>query len=195
MKRNMNSRERSNDGSGILSDQLLRRFLFVGVIGVLGCTIARAPSMLGKLSVPVIGLELNLNAGYFLVFGPMLLLLGILWASAARPSIQHRSATGLTAAAVTTVLPVLSSAFLALQFFLLLAPKGECVQFDRWRYLTDLNLSAFQPEYCMNLAEGTQRSMPWLLNPPILQGWLQIFIPLIGAVSTGFAIRKWVTGE
>lgn len=176
---------------GLFSDHTVRRFAIVGAIGVLGCIIARAPTILGKFSVPGTGIELNLNAGYVLIFGPSLLLLGILWASSGAGRRAGRPANTDLSSTVIMLLPALSSAFIALQFFLLLAPKGECLTFDRWRYLVDFTLRAFQPEYCMGVSDEMQRSLPWLLNPPMVQGWLQLCVPVAGAAITAWTLRKW----
>jgi hypothetical protein len=174
---------------GVLSDWTLRRFAIVGAVGILGCMIARAPTLLGKVNVA--GIDLNLNAGYVLVLGPLLLLIGIVWAASgvSRP-FRISGKSGLAPGVIMTV-PVLSAGFIVLQFFLLLAPKGECLTFDRWRYLFDFSLRAFQPEYCMGASDEVQRSLPWLLNPPIVQGWMQLAFPIVGAVITSRAVQRW----
>jgi hypothetical protein len=179
----------------ILSNPGVRRFVVVGGAGVLGCVIARAPTILDKLTVPVLNVDLAPNAGYVLIFGPVLLLVGIFWASYGASdqgaSRNHWGKLDWALAGFLFALPFLSVAFLALQFFLLLAPKGECLTFDRLRYLTDTSLNAFQPEYCMGLPAETQARLPWIIQPPILWGWVQMLVPLIALALTAWGWRRW----
>jgi hypothetical protein len=88
-------------------------------------------------------------------------------------------------------LPALTSAFLALQFFLLLAPPGECPTFLRWKYLTDFSIEAFKPEYCMGLDTQVQAHGPWLMSPVILQAWFQVLFPTATAILCFRAFRTW----
>jgi hypothetical protein len=186
---------RRTNRAPILSDAALRRFAVVGGAGVIGCVIARAPTILDKFTVPVLKVDLAANAGYVLVFGPLLLLAGVFWAtygaSDHRLSHRHWEKLDWAFAGFLFVLPVLSITFLALQFFLLLAPKGECVTFDRLRYLTDPTLHAFQPEYCMSLPTETQGHLPWIIQPPVLWGWLQVLVPLLALALTAWGWRRW----
>src|SRR5438552_6796776 len=77
-------------------------------------------------------------------------------------SLSAREATGhwqrpdVHLARILFSLPALTSAFLSLQFFLLLAPPGECPTFLRWKYLTDFSVKAIKPEYCMGLDTQVQ---------------------------------------
>jgi hypothetical protein len=82
----------------------------------------------------------------------------------------------------------LAAAFISLQFFLLFAPKGECNTFPRLSLLTDWQLKAFQPEYCMSLSAETQAQMPYLLSPPALNAWAQVILPLI---AVWLAVADW----
>jgi hypothetical protein len=179
----------------ILSDAAVRRFAIVGGIGLLGCVIARAPTLIGKFTVPKLGLDLSLNAGYVVIFGSLILFAGTLWAAygttAAKRADQPQTLPDCLFIAVLFVFPALTAAFLALQFFLLLAPKGECLTFDRLRYLTDLALQPFQPEYCMGVSSEAQQGQPWLLQPPILEGWLQVLLPLATLAVALWARRRW----
>jgi hypothetical protein len=122
-------------------------------------------------------------------------LAGVIWAGydATHSSTVHRhwrNSDRLLSAALFA-LPSLTATFLALQFFLLLAPKGECLTFDRVRYLVDSSLMAFQPEYCMGVPHEVQQGQPWLLQRPILQGWLQVLLPLAVLIITVSAWRRW----
>jgi hypothetical protein len=170
----------------------LRRFAVVAGVGLIGCDIARAPTIMGKYTVPGLGLELTLNAGYVLVLGPLVLFAGSLWAAysagSASPRRRHLSSYDLLIAGALFALPFLTAAFLAAQFFLLLAPKGECLTFDSLRYLSDSHLRAFQPEYCMGVSDEARQGQPWLIQPPILQGWIQVLLPL---AILGVVIWAW----
>jgi DNA-binding winged helix-turn-helix (wHTH) protein len=164
----------------ILSDTTLRYLAIVDALALVGCVFARAPS------------ELSINAGYILVFGPMLLLLASAWVA-----VRGHRATGrwqradLHLARILFSLPAVTSAFLALQFFLLLAPPGECPTFLRWKYLTDFSIKAVKPEYCMGLDAQVQAHGPWLISPVILQAWFQVFAPIVTAVLCFRAFRAW----
>lgn len=180
----------------ISSDPVLRKFAIVGGCGFLGCLIARAPTILDKYTIPVFHVDLALNAGYVLIFGPLVLLAGVFWAAYGvgdhNVSRVHWRSLDWTLAGLVFLLAFITAAFLAFQFFLLLAPKGECLTFDRWRYLTDLRLHAFAPEYCMGLPAETQAHLPWIIQPPMLWGWLQVFVPLIVLALTGWGWRRWL---
>jgi hypothetical protein len=105
-----------------------------------------------------------------------------------RESRSKKANNGTPGGALARAIPCLAAAFLSLQFFLLLAPNEQCLTFPRWRYLTDWTLSAFKPEYCMSLPSETQERLPWLFNPPIVQAWAQVLLPLI---ALAFVIRDW----
>ena len=179
----------------VLTDLSLRRFAVVGAAGLLGCVIARAPTLANKLTIPILNVGLVPNAGYVLVFGPLLLLAGIFWAaygaSDQTASRNHWGKLDWALAGFLFALPFLSATFLVLQFFLLLAPKGECLTFNRLRYLTDMSLPAFPPEYCMGLPAETQARLPWIMWPPMLLGWLQVLIPLIALALTAWGWGRW----
>jgi hypothetical protein len=188
-------RKPSSSNDHIFSDPTLRRFAIVGGIGLIGCVIARAPTIMGKYTVPGLGLELSLNAGYVLMLGPLLLFGGTIWAAygagSSSPRRRRLNRFDRFLAAVLFILPFLTAALLAAQFFLLLAPKGECLTFDRLRYLTDISYRAFQPEYCMGVSDEARQGQPWLLQPPIIQGWLQVLLPLAIVAVTARAWQRW----
>jgi hypothetical protein len=176
-----------------LRNPFVRWIAIVDAAGVMSCIISRAPTLLHEIELPVLG-KIPLNAGYLLVGGPLAILLAaaLFWYLASRaPAGGTWTAADIRVSAVLFAFPVLCAAFLSLQFFLLLAPPGACPSFDRWRYLTDFALGAFQPEYCMGLPQETQRGMPWLLEPPILQGWLQLLLPVGTALLMRAAWRAW----
>jgi DNA-binding winged helix-turn-helix (wHTH) protein len=164
----------------VLSDTILRYLAIVDALALIGCVFARAPS------------ELSMNAGYILVFGPMLILLASAWVA-----VRGHRATGywqrpdVHLARIFFSLPALTSAFLSLEFFLLLAPPGECPTFLRWKYLTDLSIEAFKPEYCMGLDAQIQVHGPWLMSPVILQAWFQVVAPIAIAALCFRAFRAW----
>ncbi len=189
------TRTKRKSAAPILNDRSIRRFAIIGGAGLLGCIVSRAPTILGKISVPVLNVEFAPNAGYVVLFGPVALLAGIFWAcygaSYSGEPRNHWGKVDWTFAAFLLLLPFLSTTFLALQFFLLLAPKGECLTFDRFRYLTDASLKAFQPEYCIGLPVETGAQLPWIIQPPILWGWVQLLAPVIALALTAWAWRRW----
>jgi hypothetical protein len=186
----------SESGSDIplLGDSTTRRLAIVNAAGLVACVVARAPTLLTEVKIPIIDVKLGLNAGYVLVFGPLAVAVAaaVIWYLIPRTPVKgawtavDKGIVGFLFA----LLPVIC-AFLSLQFFLLLAPPGTCPTFERWRYLTDIHLEAFKPEYCMGLPSATEDSMPWLLDPPIVQGWLQLLLPLVVAAAMISGWRTW----
>ena len=164
----------------VLSDTTLRYLAIVDALALVGCVFARAPS------------ELSINAAYILAFGPMLLLLASAWVAVrGHRATGHWQRADLHLARILFSLPTLTSVFLALQFFLLLAPPGECPTFLRWKYLTDFSIEGFKPEYCMGLDTQVQAHGPWLMSPVILQAWFQVLAPVATAVLCFRAFRAW----
>ena len=165
-----------------------RYFLYLSACSIVACVVVRAPSIFEEGKIPLVDLKLKLNAGWILVFGPLLIVCAI-----AAISYLHRTADlsaggRLIAGIVTRAIPCLAAAFISLQFFLLFAPKGECNTFPRLSLLTDWQLKAFQPEYCMSLSAETQAQMPYLLSPPALNAWAQVILPLI---AVWLAVADW----
>jgi hypothetical protein len=153
---------------------------------IAACIVVRAPTIFEEGQIPIIDVRLKLNAGYVLVFGPLLILCGIAAITYLRssPAAKEDRFAGVLARAI----PCLAAAFLSLQFFLLFAPNGQCNIFSRWRYLADWKLSAFKPEYCMSLPAETQERMPWLFDPPIVQAWAQVLLPFLALF---LAVKDW----
>jgi hypothetical protein len=178
----------------ILTDATLRRLAIIGGAGVVACVVSRAPTILQEIKIPVIDVKLAVNAGYILVLGPLCIFLAVLavWYATPRTGVTGVwTARDRDIARALFVLPSIAAAFLSLQFFLLLAPPGACTTFKRWRYVTDYHLEAFRPEYCMGLPPETQSRMPWLLEPPIVQGWFQVAAPIAVGVLLIMAWRSW----
>jgi hypothetical protein len=171
------------------SSKSLRYFGILSLCSLAACVIVRAPTIFEEGQIPVIDVKLKLNAGYILVFGPLLIVCAIAAITyLCRDDRPRRANEGAVAGILARAIPCLAAAYLSLQFFLLFAPKGQCNTFPRWDYLTGWQLSAFQPEYCMSLPAETQERMPWLFDPPFVQAWAQVLLPLI---ALGLAIRDW----
>jgi hypothetical protein len=171
------------------SNNSLRYFAYLSLCSIAACVIVRAPTIFEEGQIPVIDLKLKLNAGYILVFGPLLIVCTIAAITyLGRDNRPDRTKESASAGVLARAIPCLAAAYLSLQFFLLFAPNGQCPTFPRWRYLTDWTLSAFKPEYCMSLPAETQERMPWLFGPPIVQAWVQVLLPLI---ALGLVIRDW----
>jgi hypothetical protein len=184
------------DQNPLLVDATMRRLAIIGAAGIIACIVSRAPTLLQEVKIPVLDVKLGLNAGYVLVFGPLLVFFAAITVWYLTPRTRLGGAWTISdrqIAAFLFVLPVVIAAFLTLQFFLLLAPPGTCPTFDRWRYLTDFHLEAFQPEYCVGLPSETQKSMPWLIDPPILQGWVQVALPALVALVMGATWHTWLS--
>lgn len=171
------------------TDPKRRDFFVLSLCCIAACAIVRAPSVLDEITVPLIDLKLKLNAGYVLVFGPLLIVLAILAIHFLREDTSRTRGKKDLKNGLFRAMPPLGAAFLSLQFFLLLAPKGECNTFQRSRFLFE-RLHAFQPEYCMYLPAETQEHMPWLFDPPILQAWMQIILPII---ALAVVVKDWRT--
>jgi hypothetical protein len=166
-----------------------RHYLYLSACSIVACVVVRAPSIFEEGKIPLIDLKLKLNAGWILVFGPLLIACAIAAITYLHRTADH-SATGERPIAgfVARAIPCLAAAFLSLQFFFLFAPKGQCNTFPRLSLLTDWQLKAFQPEYCMSLSAETQTQMPYLLSPPALNAWAQVILPLIAIC---LAVADW----
>lgn len=166
-----------------------RYYLYLSACALVACVVARAPSIFEEGKIPLIDLKLKLNAGWILMFGP-LLIVGVIIAityihrTSNLPTTGERPIAGIA----TRAIPCLAAAFLSLQFFLLFAPKGECNTFPRLSLLTAWQVKAFQPEYCMSLSAETQAQMPYLISPPALNAWIQVILPLIAIC---LAVADW----
>lgn len=161
-----------------------RRYcLYLSACALVACVVVRAPSIFDEGKIPLIDLKLKLNAGWILMFGPLLIVCAIVaityFHRTKDPStISERPVGDIVARAI----PCLAAAFLSLQFFLLLAPRRECNTFPRLSLLSAWHLKAFQPEYCMSLSVETQAQMPYLLSPPALNAWAQVILPMIAVL-------------
>src|SRR5579862_5046928 len=62
----------------LLVDATVRRLAIIGAAGVIACVVARAPTLLQEFKIPVLDVKLGVNAGYVLVFGPLLIFLAAL---------------------------------------------------------------------------------------------------------------------
>lgn len=178
-----------DDADQTKKDPKRRDFLILTLCCIAACVAVRAPSVFDEIKVPLIDLKLKVNAGYILVFGPLLIALVILAIHFLREDMPRTRGKKDLKNGLFRAIPPLGAAFLSLQFFLLLAPKGECNTFQRSRLLIEW-LHAFQPEYCMYLPAETQEHMPWLFEPPMLQAWMQIILPLI---ALAVAVKDWRT--
>lgn len=181
------SRAQRHKESGLSKSS--RYFAYLSLCSIAACVVVRAPTIFEEGQIPVIDLKLKLNAGYILVFGPLIIVCAIAAITyLTQESRPGRTNAGASRGLLVRAIPCLAAAFLSLQFFLLLAPKAQCSTFPRWRYLTDWTLSAFKPEYCMTLSAETQERMPWLFDPPVAQAWAQVVLPMI---ALGLVIRDW----
>jgi hypothetical protein len=169
----------------------------IALVSAVMVFVARAPTSLEKVSIPIVDVELAVNAGYVLIFGATIITIaGVLLQAFSEPNSEVMpDYTEKRLLSILYVAPVLCAAFLSLQFFLLFAPPGECNTFDRTQLLTGFAKPAFQPEYCMGLTDHQQKHMPWLLNPPALNGWIQIAATLTAAWSFRAAWRKRFPGD
>lgn len=180
---------RHDDDDRTKTDPKRRDFLILSLCCIAACAIVRAPSVLDEITIPLIDLKLKLNAGYVLVFGPLLIVLVILAIHFLREDTTRTRGKKDLKNGIFRAIPPVGAAFLSLQFFLLLAPMGECNTFQRSRLLLEW-LHAFKLEYCMYLSAETQEHMPWLFEPPMLQAWMQILLPM---VALAVVIKDWRT--
>lgn len=175
----------------VFQGAVLRWMAVIAIASLAACAVVRAPTLIKEFTIPLIGLTLDFNAGYLLSWGSITIAIaiGLLLLSYPRPAPIRRDAIPM--AALLFGIVVLASAYLGLQFFLLLAPPGECNNFERLRYLTDASLQEFKPEYCMSLPAELQARMPWLIRPPMLQAWGQI-VSVAGCAAFSWLLWKRV---
>lgn len=160
------------------------RFRWASYLALIAAAIARAPTMIenGK----VFGLEVGLNAGYVVIFGPLVLLgfyLDTLRAVNGAERVEDR-ATG-PVFAVIVAFPALVAGFLAFQYFLLLRPEGGCGGLvHSAQFGTGVG---YKPVYCIGQGDDWQDALPHVVDPPILLALLQIIAPALCAFCA-FAI-------
>lgn len=163
------------------------RFRWAGYLALIAAVIARAPTIIedGK----VFGLEIGLNAGYVVIFGPLVLLgfyLDTLRAVIGSERIEDR-ATGQVFAAIVTF-PALAAAFLAFQYFLLVRPDVECDGlFHPAQFGTG---NGYKPVYCIGLGDDWQDELPHVLDPPIVLALVQIIAPVVCASCAIFIVKR-----
>lgn len=166
-----------------------RYYLYLSACALVACVVVRAPSIFEEGKIPLIDLKLKLNAGWILMFGPLLIVCAIAAITYVNHTTNRSTASERPIAGIVTrAVPCLAAAFLSLQFFLLFAPKGKCNTFSRLSLLTAWQHKAFQPQYCMSLSAETQAQMPYLLSPPALNAWAQVILPMIAIV---LAVSDW----
>jgi hypothetical protein len=52
-------------------------FAYLSLCSIAACVVVRAPTIFDEGQIPIIDLKLKLNAGYILVFGPLLIVCAI----------------------------------------------------------------------------------------------------------------------
>lgn len=174
---------------------LLAVFILAGL--VIALWVARAPtSYTGRL--PIIGdnFPIELNAIYFIVFGPIVAVAcsAFLWVLAADGSHKPvprllRNSRGETAllAAIFVLIFGLSTT-LSLQYFLILAPESLCASRPHFDFLWTNVPSPERITHCMSGTKEINNKAPYYLEPQILQAWGHVLWPLLTLV---FLVGAW----
>ena len=102
-----------DDADRTKTDPKRRDFLILSLACIAACAIVRAPSVLDEITVPLIDLKLKLNAGYVLVFGPLLIMLAILAIHFLREDIPRTRGKKDLKNGLFRAIPPLGAAFLS----------------------------------------------------------------------------------
>ncbi|NKJ72716.1 hypothetical protein GFL38_10620 [Rhizobium leguminosarum bv. viciae] len=178
--------------SGLLSlKDPVRKFVVSVILALaLALFIARAPTVYtGK--IPLIGdyVPLNLNAVYLNIFGQILAVTAALyiWARLrGRPRFRGSYPAFFR---LTFLLYILLLAFLALQFFIVLAPEGQCDRLPNFDCLWANDFGDVRIVHCMSGTEEINKQMPFYLRQQILQSWAMALCPL---VAPGLLLHAWI---
>ncbi|MER9018277.1 hypothetical protein [Mesorhizobium sp. M0898] len=174
---------------------LLSAFILAGL--AIALWIARAPtSYTGKL--PVVGdkFPIELNAVYFIVFGPIVAMacsafLWVLTADGSRKPVPRllRNSRGETALLMTIFFLIFAlSTALSLQYFLILAPESLCASRPHFDFLWTNVPGPERITHCMSGTKEINNSAPYYLEPQILQSWAQVLWPLL---TLFFLVGAW----
>ena len=167
---------------------------------ILALWVARAPtSYTGKF--PIIGddFPIQLNAVYFIIYGPMISMAcsAVLWVLISNRSRReqalllswHRRGEAALLATVFVLIFVLSAA-LSLQYFLILAPERLCASRPHFDFLWTSIPGPERITHCMSGTEEINKHTPYYLEPRILQSWGRMLWPLLTLV---FLLTAWHT--
>jgi hypothetical protein len=178
---------------------LLSAFVLAGL--VIALWVARAPtSYTGKLPIVGDNFPVELNAVYFIVFGPIVAMAcsAVLWVLIANRSgggpdpLLLRDRSGETALLTTVfVLIFVLSTALSLQYFLILAPERLCASRPHFDFLWTNIPGPERITHCMSGTKEINNNTPYYFEPQILQSWGQVLWPLLTLVFLVGAWRVW----
>jgi hypothetical protein len=183
-----------------------KTFVTASIVAILGFvfgTISRAPTILAGFSK--FGIDLAINVGHIVVFGPLVLLVGIVWvriliervredSELLRP-IGSRVLRGKGIGLGPFMLPGLAMLFLWVQFVQEFAPPekttptsiGSCDTFEPWKQmLFDWKLETTKYRYCFGGIDDQQEHMPEIFPP--YQTWVWLAVALLG---TWLCTQNW----
>lgn len=184
----------------------IKYYFIVDLVSFFLCLISRAPTTFGKLGF--YGLELKLNVGYIIVFGPVLLMILVLWRlwisvdlSRDRYRIGENNAQSTKLESIVIyiiyILPGLACFFLLVQFVFKTTalPSTNCDRFNHLRLFWDFSLLNFRGwtkiygwrfAYCFGVSAEENKLMPYVFPP--IQTWAYV---LIGAITTWWGNSIW----
>ncbi len=149
-----------------------KSFLSAAFASLAAAAVSRSPTLMqnGKL----FGLELSLNVGYVVLFGPPVIFLFYVFADrgirAPAERIDDHSLGWLFA--VVVLLPAVIAGFLVVQYLRELRPALQCNNPSAFRALW--GSEPFQPTYCVGDDPELQVLMPHLFDPPWIWSLLQV---------------------
>lgn len=170
------------------------RAVFLGFVTFfVGCVVARAPQLylekIGSVELPF-----RLDAIKLILISPIasLILAFLLWrlASRVRDPYHWRSIELATVRFIVFLLGG-SFVFMLAQFFLILAPEGQCSSRPSFYILWQYSPGALKINHCMSSAGDINNTAFYYLDPMILHGWINIVLVVAAIVLVVLSWREW----
>ncbi len=187
-------------GFTIIRDPTLYFSLLIALAALVMFWISRAPTIYsGKL--PFIGdnVPLKLTAVYFIVLGPLAVMLATaaLWFETTRldftastPADRQKKRGNAVALVVLLALVLLFTSMLSVQYFLILAPSELCPSRPHFDFLWHNLDGHTRINHCMSGTEEINATAPYYMEPQVVQAWGHVITPVLTLVCL---YQTWTT--
>ncbi|AYG59922.1 hypothetical protein [Rhizobium jaguaris] len=157
----------------------------------LSAFVSRAPTTFTG-TLPLVSLPLNLNVVYLIVFGPpaAVIVSVVIWYLSRQLKVPVASDIGQLPLAVIFVLITALTAFLSLQYFVVLAPAGHCSDGGGFSLLFNNLDGTTQINHCMSGTEEINKAAPFYMYPQAAESWGMIIWPIL---TGGLLYRAWTS--
>ncbi|MEP0174156.1 MAG: hypothetical protein ABJH28_05105 [Paraglaciecola sp.] len=161
-----------------------KKLYMLAFFGLLSCVISRAPLLLDNASI--LSISLNINAGYIVVFSPLILCIGLLFLLNSNQLVNKPLTRN---AKIAFIAICLFSFFLLVQFTLNFSIAGQCGEIPPSRFFWDFKLYEIKPEYCFSgISDDVQNQMPYIYAP--IQIWIYLALSVYTSVRVAISIRE-----